>query len=52
MWEYFENEIEVLVLLLDCAGHILEDELLQLDDDDEGDQSLEADELLLLLLEK
>jgi hypothetical protein len=26
--------------------------LLQLDDDDEGDQSLEADELLLLLLEK
>ncbi|WJX11322.1 hypothetical protein P8452_01948 [Trifolium repens] len=50
MWEYFANEFEVLWIVLDCEGRILEDEVLQPEVDD--DESLEADELLLLLLKE
>jgi hypothetical protein len=39
-----------LWLVLDYEGRILEDEVLQPEDDD--DESLEADELLLLLLKE
>ncbi|WJX17744.1 hypothetical protein P8452_07621 [Trifolium repens] len=50
MWEYFANKIELLWLVLDYEGRILEDEVLQPEVDD--DESLEADELLLLLLKE